>query len=79
MNTQKEIVASIAKHLAVTPADIDLNASLAEDLGLGPLEKADLLADLSSQFNVIFDPAETENLETVNDLVVMIEDLLIEE
>ncbi|MBI2011540.1 acyl carrier protein [Candidatus Daviesbacteria bacterium] len=78
MNTQKEVIAAIAKHLAVTPADIDISASLAEDLGLGPLEKADLLSNLSSQFKVTFDPLEVENIETVHDIVVMIEDLLIE-
>lgn len=79
MNDQtKEIIAAIAKHLAVTTQDIDLHSSLEKDLGLGPLEKADLLSDLSSQFNVTFDPAELEGVETVNDLVVMIEDLLIE-
>ncbi len=79
MNNQTiEIVAAIAKHLAVTPQDIDLHSSLEKDLGLGPLEKADLLSNLSQQFNVTFDPKELEGIETVNDLVVMVEDLLIE-
>lgn len=79
MTTQAEIVAAIAKHLAITPQDIDLAASLAEDLGLGPLERADLLADLSEQFGVTFNPTEVEGIDSVHDLVVMIEDLLIEE
>ncbi len=79
MNNQTvEIIAAIAKHLAVTPQDIDLHSSLDKDLGLGPLEKADLLSALSQQFEVTFDPTELDSVETVNDLVVMVEDLLIE-
>lgn len=78
MNQQKEIIAEIAKHLAITPADIDLNASLAEDLGLGPLERADLLSTLAQKFNITFDSAEINEINTVNDLVETIEDLLIE-
>ncbi len=78
MNQQKEIIAAIAKHLGVTPQDIDLASSLETDLGLGPLEKADLLSDLAHKFNVNFDSGELEEVETVNDLVVLIEDLLLE-
>ncbi len=78
MNQTKDIVAAIAKHLAVTPADIDMNASIETDLGLGPLEKADLYSDLSLKFSVTFTPEDLENVETVHDLVVLIEDLLLE-
>ncbi len=78
MNQTREIVAAIAKHLGVTSQDIDLHSSLETDLGLGPLEKADLLSELSNKFGVTFNPAEIEEIETVNDLVVMIEDLLLE-
>lgn len=75
---QNQVVEEIAKHLGVTIQDIDINSSLAEDLGLGPVELADLIAALSLKFQVNFDPAETENLKTVHDLVVVIEDLSLE-
>lgn len=78
MNQQKEIIGEIAKHLGVTSQDIDLNASLETDLGLGPLEKADLYSELSQKFNVTFTPEDLEEVETVHDLVVLIEDLLLE-
>lgn len=78
MNQQKEIIAEIAKHLAVTPQDIDLHSSIETDLGLGPLEKADLLSVLAQKFNINFDSNELEEVDTINDLVVLIEDLLIE-
>ncbi len=78
MNQQREIVEEIAKHLVVTPQDIDLNATLSEDMGLGPIEIADLLSALSARFQVTFDPSEVEDLRTVHDLVVMVEDLTLE-
>jgi acyl carrier protein len=79
MELQKEIIAQIAQHLGVTPQDIDHDASLKEDLGLGPIELADMLAALSTIFNVTFNPADVQRLHTVSDLVELIEDLSLEE
>lgn len=78
MITQNEIIEAIAKHLGVTPQDIDMHATFAEDLGLGPIQVADLLSDLSETFNINFDPSETGGLKTVDDLVMIIEDLSLE-
>lgn len=75
---QHQVIEEIAKHLGVTPQDIDINSSLSEDLGLGPIELADLLTDLSVKFSVTFNPGEVEGLRTVSDVVVMIEDLSLE-
>ena len=75
---QKEVIAEVAQHLGVTPQDIDLGASLAEDLGLGPVEMADLVSYLSAVFKVTFHPSDISELNTVNDLVVAIEDLSLE-
>lgn len=75
---QKEIIEEIAKHLGITPQDIDLNASLTEDLTLSPVELADLLSALSQRFQVTFNPADIEHLRNVNDVVEMIEDLSLE-
>ena len=75
---QKEIIDEIAKYLGVTPADIDPHASLSDDLGLGPIELSDLLSALSEKFSITFDPAEVEDLNTVNDIIVMVEDLSLE-
>lgn len=77
--TQKDIIDEIAKQLGVTPQDIDLNASLSDNLGLGPVELADLLSALAKRFNVNFEPEEIEHLRSVNDIVVMVEDLSLEE
>lgn len=75
---QTDILEEIAKHLGITVQDIDLHASLKDDLGLGPIEIADLLIDLSHKFQITFDPVDTEGIETVNDIMVMIEDLMLE-
>lgn len=78
MASQSEIIEEIAKHLGVTVADIDPQASFKDDLGLGPIEIADLLNYLSNLYEINFSPEETEDMTTVNDLVVLVEDLLLE-
>ena len=75
---QREVIAEIAKHLGVAPQDIDLESQLSEDLGLGPIEMADLLSVLSEKFNVRFSPQDIGGLKTVNDLVASVEDLSLE-
>lgn len=75
---QKEIIEEIAKYLGVTPQDIDPQASLSEDLELGPIELSDLLGTLAARFNIAFAPEEIEGLRTVNDVIVLVEDQSLE-
>lgn len=75
---QTEVIAEIAKHLGVTPQDIDINAGLTDDLGLGPVEMADLISAISQKFDVVFSSADLQSMKTVNDLVVAVEDLSLE-
>lgn len=76
--SQLEIIQAISEHLGLSPEDIDKEASLREDLHLGPLELNDLLADLSERFTVTFDPQDVKDLATVNDLLILVEDNMIE-
>ncbi len=62
---QKQVIAEFAKHLGVTPQDIDLSASLAEDLGIGPVELADLITYMSEKFQVTFQCLQLSDLYTV--------------
>lgn len=78
MATQTEIIATIAKHLGVTPQDIDVHSSLTDDLSLGPIEISDLLNELANRFQVAFSAEDIEQVKTVNDLVLLIEDLSLE-
>lgn len=75
---QTEVIAEVAKHLGVTPQDIDVNADLSDDLGLGPVEMADLIAAISQKFAVNFSPTDIAGTKTVHDLVVTVEDLSLE-
>lgn len=75
---QNDVIAEIAKHLGVTPQDIDVNAGMSDDLGLGPVEMADLLAAISQKFDVNFTAQDLAGIKTVHDLVVAVEDLSLE-
>lgn len=78
MNTDRKILQIIADHLGVAPEDIDKQASLRDDLGLGPIELNDLLSELSNKLAISFDPEDIEGLQRVDDLVMLVEDNLIE-
>lgn len=78
MSEQQQIIEAIAESLALSAGDLDLQASLQDDLGLNPVEKADLLHNMANQFKIVFEPGEIEELRTVNDLVILIEDKLLE-
>lgn len=75
---QQKIIEEIAENLTLPVADIDLEASLQDHLGLNPIEVADLIQSLSRKFNIGFQTAEVEGLETIGDLVELIEDKLLE-
>lgn len=75
---QTEVIAEIAKHLGVTPQDIDISAGLSDDLGLGPVEMADLISAISQKFDVAFNSSDLHSIKTVSDLVVAVEDLSLE-
>lgn len=78
MTGQQEIIEAIADNLGLPPADIDMESSLQDDLGLNPVEIADLMHSLSSKFQIIFNSEEIQTIRTVEDLVVLIEDKLLE-
>lgn len=78
MTEQQKIIEVIADILTLSAGDLDMQASIQDDLGLNPVEKADLLNSLAHRFNIVFEPGEIEELRTVNDLVILIEDKLLE-
>lgn len=78
MNTEKDIIQAIAEHLGLAPDDLDRHAMLREELNLGPIELNDLISDLAQKFEVNFDSIEMEDLKTIDDLIILIEDNLLE-
>lgn len=75
---ESKIIQVIAEHLGLSPQDIDKGALLRDDLNLGPVELTDLINAVSSAFDVTFAPEEIAGLQTVDDLVVLVEDNSIE-
>lgn len=78
MSDQKKIIEAIAESLGLPIADIDMESHLQDDLGLNPVEIADLLGNLANKFHIIFDPSEPSQVKTVGDLIDLIEDKLLE-
>lgn len=78
MNQEGKILQAIADHLGLSVEDLDRNASLRDELNLGPIELNDLLSDLSQKFDVSFNEEEIEDLKRIDDLIVLIEDNLLE-
>lgn len=78
MPTSVDILQAIAEHLGLLAEDLDKQALLREELGLGPIELNDLLDYLSKKFGVIFKSDEIENVSKVEDLIVLVEDNLLE-
>lgn len=78
MADQQEIAEAIAESLTLPVADIDPQSHLKDDLGLNLVEISDLLGNLSRKFHIIFDSSDTEQIKTVNDLIEVIEDKLLE-
>lgn len=74
MNTEIEVIKAVAEHLGLAPEELDRNASLRDDLTLGPLELNDLLEALQQKFKVTLEERDLANVQTVNDLIVLIED-----
>lgn len=72
--TEASIIQAIAEYLGLSPEDIDRQTSLRQDLSLGPVEINDLLANLSSKFDVVFESEDIEHIDKIEDLVVLIED-----
>ena len=77
MISQREILQNIADILGLSVQDIDRDATFRDDLGLGPVEFNDLIAQLTQRLDVILDPDEVSGSKTVEDLIILIEDNLI--
>lgn len=78
MPNTAQIIQVIAEHLGVPAEELDRNASLKEELGLGPIELNDLLTELSKKFDIVFSPEEVADLQTLGDLLELVEDNLLD-
>ena len=78
MVANNQILQAIADHLGVSIDDLDKEANLRDDLGMGPIEINDLLNDLSVKFDIVFTPEDIEDLKKLDDLIMLVEDNLLD-
>ncbi len=78
MPNNKKILQAIAEHLGLSTEDLDREAFLQDDMHLGPIELNDLLNFLSSKFDIVFNPEELEDVKTVDDLIMLVEDNMLD-
>lgn len=78
MDTEAQVIETVAEYLGLSPKDIDRQALLGEELNIGPIELNDLLDLLAQKFHITFDDTEAEDVKKVSDLIVLVEDNLLE-
>ena len=72
--TQDKIRSIVASKLGLDEDEITPEKNLANDLGADSLDVVELSMDLEREFNLKFEDADTEKIETVADLYKLIEE-----
>lgn len=75
---RQQVVSTIADILVISPGDVDLNAVIPDDLNLNPSELADFYRNLEAEYGIAFEKTELQQLETISDLIDLIEDKQLE-
>jgi acyl carrier protein len=63
----------VTHHLGVEPGRVTDNARLVEDLGADSLDEVELIMALEEEFDVIIPDTSAEHIETVGDVVKLVE------
>ena len=72
--TQDKIRSIIASKLGLDENEITPEKNLTNDLGADSLDVVELSMDLEREFNLKFEDADTEKIQTVADLYKLIEE-----
>lgn len=72
--TQDKIRSIIASKLGLDESEITPEKNLSNDLGADSLDVVELSMDLEREFNLKFEDADTEKIQTVEDLYKLIEE-----
>ncbi len=75
----KKVAEIISEKLNVPIEDIDENSNLIEDLGADSLDAFDLVMVFEDEFGIKIEDDEIESLQTVQDIVELLEEKLGEE
>ena len=68
-----EIVPIIAEKLGVDPPEVTMEASFTNDLGADSLDTVELMMEFEKSFNLSIPDDQQENIQTVGDVVKLIE------
>ena len=71
---QDKIRSIVASKLGLDESEITPEKNLSNDLGADSLDVVELSMDLEREFNLKFEDADTEKIETVADLYKLIEE-----
>lgn len=71
---QDKIKSIIASKLGIDESEITPEKNLSNDLGADSLDVVELSMDLEREFNLKFEDADTEKIQTVADLYKLIEE-----
>ena len=71
---QDKVRSIIASKLSIEESEITPEKSLVNDLGADSLDVVELSMELEREFNLKFEDADTEKIQTVADLFKLIED-----
>lgn len=73
-NIQDKVKSIIASKLGLDENEITPEKNLTNDLGADSLDVVELSMDLEREFNLKFEDADTEKIQTVADLYKLIEE-----
>jgi len=65
----------LVENLSLDEETVTLEAHLNDDLGADSLDAVELIMSLEEEFDLQIDPAQTETIKTVGDLVTLIDSL----
>ena len=75
MAVLEELQQIIAEKLSVDPGDVKTDANFIDDLGADSLDLADLVMAIEEKYDVDFANEDTDQFQTVGDVVSAIEKL----
>lgn len=76
MNIEKKVIEVVIEHLGLSDDQVSLDHSLTKDYGVDSMDAVDLLLGLSEAFNLKMPFSVMDDVETVGDLVRLIEQQL---
>ena len=75
MSTYEKVKSIVAEKLGCDEAEVTLTASLSEDLGADSLDAVELIMTFEEDFSISIPTEKTEELNTIEDIVKLIDSL----